>query len=99
MEEPKKIIKYTPAPIFDGLPEYLKTPESYEKVQKAINKTLAVGHSHSDMKGYSECKVCTEKMLERRLLLKRLGFKNPAQFKAWQLVHKEMAKITDKSFK
>ena len=93
-EEAKKLPKYVPGhPLLRGLPKYLKTPESYDKIRRVILDTLTTGHSHSELFQYVNCKLCSSKMFERRLLLKKLGFTSPAQFMAWQKVHQEMISL------
>lgn len=74
----------------DGLPEYLKKPESYEKVQMALLDTLACGKTHSDPLQMMECKKCAENMLVRRQLMKKLGFSGVEQYMAWRKTHEEI---------
>jgi len=88
--KPKIHLKPKTSPLLASLPDHLKDPRNYDKIQKAIYETFATTCSHSDMFQWAECRKCTSKMLERRLLLKRLGFKNPAQYMAWKKVHTEI---------
>ncbi len=81
-----------PFNILDGLPDWLKKPESYEKVQRAVLDAMASGCSHSDPAAWMDCKKCGAKMVERRLLLKRFGFKSPAQYLQWKKVHEVIKK-------
>lgn len=93
-EEAKKFPKFKPGelhPLLKDIPPRLKDPANYEKIQKALLETIA-GHSHSELFQFANCVTCTNKMLERRLLLKRLGFKNPAQYMAWKKVMDTMTK-------
>lgn len=85
--------RFTGNRILYGLPEALKDPANFPKIQKAILNTLQTRHSHGDMMEWSACRSCTEKMLERRLLLKRLGFRNARQYMAWRQVHEEIVKM------
>lgn len=71
----------------DGMPDSLKDPRNYMKIQRALLETLACGKSHSDLLAMSECKKCQENMLMRRALLKKLGFKHPAMYMAWKKTH------------
>jgi hypothetical protein len=87
-----KKVNYNIHPLLRNLPEYLKNPANYISIRKQILETLAVGHSHSELEGYAKCPTCTQKMLDRRRLLKKLGFKNPAQYLVWQKVHEEIAR-------
>lgn len=83
---------YTPNPLLKDLPEYLKDPANYMDIQKKILKTILTTCSHTEIAEYAICKKCTKNMLERRRLLKRLGFKNPMQYMAWRRVHEEIKK-------
>lgn len=88
-EQAKKLPKKLPS-ITDDLPEYLKDPANYEKVKKIIFDSFATTCSHSDILEFAKCKICSDKMLERRKTLKKLGFKNPRQYMAWQKTHEEI---------
>lgn len=71
----------------DGLPEFLKDPANYMKVQRALLETLTCGKSHSELLNMADCKKCKENMLIRRELMKRFGFKHPAMYMAWRKTH------------
>lgn len=73
--------------VLAGLPEWLKDPANYEDVEKQIIQTFVSTCAHSEIMDWANCPKCTKKMLERRKLLKRLGFKNPAQYLAWKKTH------------
>lgn len=75
-----------------SLPDYLKNPANYLEVQKKILKTVYSNCGHSELLDWSKCSKCTNKMLERRKLLKKLGFKHPAQYMLWRRVHEEIKK-------
>lgn len=79
-------------PLLASLPDFLKDPANYEKIQMAVYKTFRTKHSHGDILEWSKCSECSGKMLKRRHLLKSLGFKHPAQYMAWQKVHTEIKK-------
>lgn len=88
--------KYDPLTV--DLPAYLKDPANFEKIQKQILDTFVLGHSHGEVLEWSKCKKCTEGMLNRRKLLKKLGFKNARQYYAWRKTHekiKEMMPLVD----
>lgn len=76
--------------LLDSLPDFVKDPKNYDKIQRALLETLASKHSHSDLVKVAECKECSEKMLERRALMKKFGFKSAAQYMAWRKVHEEI---------
>ena len=77
-------------PLLVGLPDHLKDPQNYDKIRKAIYETLVSACSHSTVLDMQTCKKCTKKMYERRLLLRKLGFQNPAQYRKWVEVHEEI---------
>lgn len=80
--------KYTPNRFLKDLPEHLKDPKNFEKIQKALLETIrSCTKSHSEPADIPKCPKCTDGMLERRLLMKRLGFKSSAQYMAWRKVH------------
>ena len=87
-KEAQKLPKYTPNRHLVGLPEHLKDPKNFKKIQKALIETVrSCVKLHSEPADIPKCTKCTEGMLERRLLLKRLGFKSSAQYMAWRRVH------------
>lgn len=77
----------------DGLPEFLKDPKNYKKVQKALLDTLSCGKLHSDPLQSMNCKKCTENMVKRRELMKKFGFKSAAQYMAWRKTHEEIRRM------
>lgn len=87
-------IQYKPqvSLLLKDLPDFLKNPANYEDVQKKILNTILTSCNHSEMIDFAKCKKCTKKMLERRKLLKELGFKNAAQYMAWRRVHETIKK-------
>lgn len=78
--------------ILDGLPEYVKHPKNYMKIQKALLETLSCGKSHGDPSEMIHCKKCAVNMVERRRLMKRFGFTSSAQYMAWRKTHEEIKK-------
>ena len=99
MEQPKPQIdnKSRTSQLLKGLPKHLKDPANYEKIKKAISDTMIVKDTklekacvHEDVHAMSLCPRCTKNMLARRVLLKRLGFKNPAQYRMWHKIHQEI---------
>ena len=82
--------KHTQNPIFADLPEYLKDPANYKKVQKTVLEALASKHSHGEIMEWASCPACQRKFFERGEVIKKLGFSSPAQYMAWRLVHQEI---------
>lgn len=85
--------KYVPNPLLDALPEHLKDPENYEKIQIALLETLATLHSHGDMLEWGECADCMGKLRDHRNMMLQLGFKTPQHYQAWQKNHEEMKRV------
>ena len=79
--------KYKPHSLIASLPPHLKDPANYKKIQRALLETLSTGHSHSEMEGWAKCLTCMNAVLAQKELMKRLGFKSPAQYMAWQKIH------------
>lgn len=88
----KLSIKPRQNPLTAGLSDYLKNPANYQEIKKKIWESVQTTCAHSDVFEMAKCKKCTEKMLERRKLLKKLGFKNPAQYRKWDETHTEILK-------
>lgn len=90
---PETFPKSAPVPVLAGLPEYLKDPEVYPKIRKALIETLSSTHSHSDLLEWSACGKCQQKVHEHAEMVRKLGFLSPAQYRAWCRVHE---KITER---
>ena len=87
-------------PLIANLPKHLKDPANYERIKKAIADTMVLKDTklekacvHEDIASMAACPKCTKRMLYRRLLLKKLGFKNPAQYWAWQKTHERIKEL------
>lgn len=97
MEQPKldkPLPRFKPNPLVASLPEHLKDPANYMKIKKAIADTMKKCHkSHADVGEMATCWKCSDGMLERRALLKRLGFKNPAQYRKWQEINNKIKEL------
>lgn len=72
--------------LLKDLPAHLKDYRNYHKIRKFLLDILGGKHSHSEMKQWSNCKQCMEKVHNLNMARKKLGFKNPAQYLAWQKV-------------
>ena len=73
--------------VLDGLPAYLKEPESYDKVQKALYEVGGSTCGHSDLLEWAGCKKCQRKQWDRKEMMKKLGFQSGAQYMAWRKTH------------
>jgi hypothetical protein len=80
-------IKSKTHPLIAGLPEHLKDPRNYEKVQRAVLEAFAGKHSHGEITEWAGCADCQKRFAERRHVLKSFGFKNAAQYMAWRAIH------------
>lgn len=78
--------KFRRNPIFAGLPDYVKDPKNYNKIQKALLDTIACSKTHSDPSKMFDCLTCQRNTQERRALMAKMGFKNVGQYYAWKKV-------------
>lgn len=90
--EAKELPKYRPNPIFNGLPDYLKDPKNFKKIEKAILETLAGKCSHGEVIEWATCAKCQRRFAERSAFIQKLGFRSPAQYMAWKKVHEEITR-------
>jgi len=74
----------TKVPVLSGLPEYLKDPEVYKKVQRASYEMLGSTCGHSELVEWAGCVKCQKKGTEHAEFLRKLGFTSPAQYYAWK---------------
>ena len=81
-----KLAEYTPDPLFADLPEQLKDPANYENVANKILKAGEAGHEHKHIIVWKRCKNCQQKFLERRAMVKKVGFSSYEQFLKWRRV-------------
>ena len=92
-KNPKELIlKPQGNPLTDGLSPYLKNQANFKTIMKMVIDSVQTKCFHNDVIEMAGCKICSEKMLERRKLLKKLGFKNPRQFMGWRRIHEEIVK-------
>jgi hypothetical protein len=82
--------KPKPHPLIASLPDYLKDRANYEKIEKAILDAGATKHSHGEMVDWAGCKACQAKQIDRLRMMKKLGFKNAAQYMTWKKIHQEI---------
>lgn len=87
------IIKPKTAPIFDGLPAYLKDHANYPKLKFLIIKSLQGDCKHTHMQEWAACHKCQRRFYEKGQILKNMGFSSPAQYMAWQKVHEEIRRL------
>lgn len=85
-EEALKLPKYTPNPLFAGLPARLKDPKNFNKIQKTLLECLAGQHSHSEMTDWSKCITCQNKAANLRNKINSLGFTSSKQYYEWKKI-------------
>ena len=86
----ERFTQYVPNPLTADLPAYLKDPANYDKVRKALLDELATTHSHSDMLDWFKCTSCQIKAKNHVDMMRKFGFKNAAQYMAWQKIHTQI---------
>ena len=94
-KKPEEIAKELPrelpkVSVFAGMPKYLKEPKNYERIIKTLYEAGNSRCSHSDMFEYSQCKKCQPARINRVAVMRKLGFKDGAQYLAWRRVHENM---------
>ena len=92
MEEQPKLDKplprFQPNPLIASMPAHLKEPANFERIKREIaNTMLGCKKSHGSIAEMATCMTCSDHMKERRLFLKKLGFRNPAQLRKWYEIH------------
>ena len=82
--------RYKPNPILAGLPDFVKDPANYNKIQMDLLNALGGAHSHSDMVTWASCLNCQNKLVNFRDTMNKIGFKSPQQYIAWKRVMAQM---------
>lgn len=82
----KTVPKLKPNPIFNGLPDSLKDPKNFKKIENKLRLSLLSDHKHSTMKGYTKCKRCQDKFKKRQILMKEIGFVDIKQYMEWKRI-------------
>lgn len=72
---------------FLGMPDYLKDPANYEKIQLALYDAGGSTCGHTELIEWSACNKCQRKQHDRAELMRKLGFASGAQYLAWKKVH------------
>jgi hypothetical protein len=68
------------------IPEHLKNPANYLKMQAAILETLATTHSHGEVVDWAKCVACQKRFREHGEFIKKLGFRTPRHYFAWKKI-------------
>lgn len=73
-------------PVVANLPEELKDPKCFKRIEKKIFEASKTGHDHKSLITWNKCKHCQQKFLERRALVKKLGFATYEQYLTWKKI-------------
>jgi len=72
----------------DGLPSWLKEPEAYEKVQRALyDAQVGSCGTHAEVLEWAGCTKCQQAQWNVKEMMARFGFKDGAQYLAWRKTH------------
>lgn len=82
----KTVGKLKPHPLFKGLPEELKDPKCFNKIEKKLSGFLKADHVHKNVKEFVTCAWCQEGMKKRQQAMKDYGFKNIQQYFEWKKI-------------
>lgn len=81
-----KVKKLKPNPIFKDLPERLKDPENFHKIERELFEVLQSDHKHATVKQYVSCAWCNKKRELRQNKMKAMGFQGIEQYLEWRKV-------------
>jgi len=90
MSKPQIVFKNRINPLLKDLPDFVKAPENYMKIERALLDTLICRKAHAEIIEMAECRKCTTNMLERRALMKTFGFKTSAHYMTWKKIHRKI---------
>ena len=76
--------KYKPNPLLESLPDAVKDPKNYDRIQRELLDTLASGHSHSELSDWVKCVACQGRVRDHKNMMVGLGFKKKGQYMAWK---------------
>jgi len=82
----KQIAEAKVNPIFDGLPDSLKDPKIYGKIERAVVRVMFSDHQHKTIKQFVRCERCQAKVKRRRAVIKEFGFRDIIQYQEWKRV-------------
>ena len=90
----KQTPKLEPNPIFKDLPERLKDPKNFPKIEIELFKILKTDHKHKTVRAYVTCAWCQNKLKLRQNRMKAIGFASYGQYVEWRKI---MQIITNKA--
>lgn len=89
-EQAAKLPNYKTLNPLGHLPDYVKDPANYDKIQVALYEVMGCPKGHSEPAQAFDCKGCQQKALERRELMKKFGFRNAGEYLQWKKVMHQM---------
>lgn len=72
--------------ILEGLPDYLKDPKRFKRIEKRLADILVSDHKHKAIKTFVKCPECAQRRADRAKLMTKIGFKNVGQYLQWKKV-------------
>ena len=82
----EQINKAKPNPVFKGLPDELKDPKNFKKIEKKLANVMVSDHKHRLISAFHKCKRCQDKFKKKREAILALGFNSINQYQHWQKV-------------
>ncbi len=82
----KKVANLKPNPIFEGLPDNVKSVKAYHRIEDKLQKALQSDHTHKTVKEYVSCAWCNKKRELRQNMIKSEGFRNVKQYLEWRKI-------------
>jgi len=82
----KNVPSLKPNPLFKELPESLKDPKNFKKIEKKLVAVLKTDHAHKTIKEFTTCAWCQDLVQKRQALMKEIGFKDYGQYIMWKKV-------------
>ncbi len=73
-------------PLVADLPDELKDPKCFKKIEKKLHKIMESDHNHKAMITFQKCKECQARFNEKRHQIKKYGFKSYEQYLFWKRI-------------
>ena len=73
-------------PVFKDLPDELKDPKKFRKIEDKIMATMVSDHKHRKMENFMKCERCIAKRKRKLKAIKDFGFQNTEQYQNWKKV-------------
>ena len=69
MSVSKKLPKFTPSPIFKGLPANLKDFKNYKDIEQRLRFAMVSDHKHKLVQDFMKCSRCQKKLQRKREIM------------------------------